>query len=91
MSNVLISIIIRTFNEEKYLNELLSSINTQDCDNYKTEVIIVDSGSTDKTIEIATQHNARITYIDKNEFTFGKSLNIGCDFSFYKWSLCSIK
>ena len=81
MSNVLISIIIRTFNEEQYLNELLSSINTQDCGNYKTEVIIVDSGSTDKTIEIATQHNARITHIDKNQFTFGKSLNIGCDFA----------
>ena len=82
MSNVLISIIIRTFNEEQYLNELLSSINTQDCGNYKTEVIIVDSGSTDKTIEIATQHNARITHIDKNQFTFGKSLNIGCDFAY---------
>ena len=81
MTNMLISIIIRTFNEEEYLNELLSSINTQDCDNYKTEVIIVDSGSTDKTIEIATQHSARITHIDKNQFTFGKSLNIGCDFA----------
>ena len=76
-----ISIIIRTFNEEHYLNELLSTIKTQKCDNYKTEVVIVDSGSKDKTIEIATQYSARITYIDKNQFTFGKSLNIGCDFA----------
>ena len=78
---MLISIIIRTFNEEEYLNELLSSIKTQKCDNYKTEVVIVDSGSTDKTIEIATQNSARITYIDKNQFTYGKSLNIGCEFA----------
>ena len=40
MTNMLISIIIRTLNEETYLKELFSSIKTQKCDNYRTEVII---------------------------------------------------
>jgi glycosyltransferase involved in cell wall biosynthesis len=44
-------------------------------------VIIVDSGSTDQTLSIATQHNCRITHIDKANFTYGRSLNNGCEFA----------
>lgn len=78
---MLVSIVIRTLNEEKYLDELLEAINTQKKDGFKTEIIIVDSGSTDKTLEIARKYNSRITYIEKKEFSFGKSLNIGCEFA----------
>jgi len=78
---MLVSIVIRTLNEEKYLDELLEAINTQNKDGFKTEIIIVDSGSTDKTLEIARKYNSRITYIEKKEFSFGKSLNIGCEFA----------
>lgn len=77
----LISIIIRTLNEEKYLEELLKSINRQYIDNYKVEIVLVDSGSTDNTLTIAKKHNLKITFIDKKEFSFGRSLNIGCSFS----------
>lgn len=72
------SIVIRTYNEERHLSELLSAIERQQVD-FDFETIIVDSGSTDDTLEIARQHKCRIMQIPKLEFTFGRSLNIGCD------------
>ena len=78
---VLASVVIRTLNEEKYLDELLSSVFAQSCGSINLEVIIVDSGSTDRTLDIASKHPCRITHIKKEEFTFGRSLNIGCRFA----------
>jgi rhamnosyltransferase len=69
------TVIIRAFNEEKHLGNLLTAISRQSIRN--VEVIIVDSGSTDKTLSIAVQHKARILKIKPTEFTFGRSLNIG--------------
>jgi rhamnosyltransferase len=73
-----LSIIIRTYNEEKYLPELLSSLRLQDIGDLKMEIILVDSGSTDETVQIAKSFGCKIEFINKDEFSFGKSLNIGC-------------
>ena len=78
---MLVSIIIRTLNEETYLGELLAAIQSQDITDFSFEVVIVDSGSADRTLEIAKDFGARITTIEKSEFTFGRSLNVGCDFA----------
>ncbi len=78
---MLVSIIIRTLNEDKYLDELLKAIDVQEKNGFLCEVVIVDSGSTDKTLEIANKHKAKVTYIKKQEFSFGRSLNIGCEFA----------
>ncbi len=69
------SIIIRACNEQAHLGRLLDGIARQswkDC-----EVILVDSGSTDSTIEIASRHEAQVVHIRPEEFTFGYSLNQG--------------
>lgn len=78
---MLISIIIRTLNEQKYLYELLDSIQKQEKDDFSVEVVIIDSGSTDQTLEIAKAFDCKVTFIKKNEFTFGRSLNMGSEFS----------
>ena len=78
---MLTSIVIRTFNEQKHLGELLGKISEQEQKTTEMEVVIVDSGSTDKTLEIAKAHNCRITHISQADFTFGRSLNYGCDFA----------
>jgi glycosyltransferase involved in cell wall biosynthesis len=75
------SVVIRTLNEEKHLPELLESIRAQDTDTYEIEIVIVDSGSTDNTLQIAEKYDCRITHIKKEDFTFGRSLNVGCEFS----------
>ena len=69
------SIVIRAFNEERHIGKLLTGIKKQSIQNY--EVILVDSGSTDSTVEIATGFDTRIVSIDPEEFTFGRSLNRG--------------
>ena len=75
---MLASIVIRTYNEEKFLGDALESIKSQTLSEGAFEVIVVDSGSTDRTRDIARQYGARIVGIEKSEFTFGRSLNIGC-------------
>jgi len=78
---MLASIVIRTYNEEKHLDNLLVEVNKQKCDLFDFEVVVVDSGSTDRTLEIANKHGCRVTHIKKSEFTFGRSLNMGCKFA----------
>ncbi|CAN5305490.1 glycosyltransferase [soil metagenome] len=71
------SIIIRAFNESHHLAGVLSRVARQSIRDF--EVILVDSGSTDNSVEIARRAGARIVKIDKSEFTFGRSLNHGCE------------
>lgn len=73
------SVIIRTLNEARYLDELLGGIRQQQTDNLDTEVVLVDSGSTDGTLAIAEKHGCKIVHIKREEFSFGRSLNRGCE------------
>jgi len=71
------SIIVRAFNEEKHIRALFEGIREQ---NYKdAEVILVDSGSTDLTRQVASPYVDRLIQIASRDFTFGYSLNVGCD------------
>lgn len=77
----LVSVVIRTLNEERHLEELLASVQSQKSDLFDVEVVIVDSGSTDRTLDIANNYRSRVTFIKKEDFTFGRSLNVGCEFA----------
>lgn len=81
MTNALASIVIRTLNEAAYLDDLLTMIARQQTGELDLEVVLIDSGSTDGTVAIAEAHGCRITTIRKDEFSFGRSLNRGCDFA----------
>ncbi len=74
-----VSIVCRALNEEKWLGRALSACREQQFDEGDVELILVDSGSTDRTIEIAERHGCRIVHIKKSDFSFGRSLNYGCD------------
>ena len=71
------SIVIRTYNEARWLEHALNAVNRQ-TGGVNFETILVDSGSDDGTVEIAEKNGCRIERISKSEFTFGRSLNIGC-------------
>lgn len=71
------SIIIRTLNEARYLPFLLEAIDAQRSE-FSSEVIVVDSGSSDGTLQIAEAHGCLIFKIARQEFSFGRSLNLGC-------------
>ncbi len=68
-----ISIILRSYNEEKWIGACLESCFKQDYDNF--EVILVDNKSTDQTLKKAQRYTLRIISID--DFLPGKALNIG--------------
>lgn len=72
-----VSAVIRAFNEEAHIGRLLHGLNSQV--RPPDELILVDSGSTDRTVEIARARGCRIVSIAKDEFTFGRALNRGCE------------
>lgn len=69
------SIVIRAYNEAEHIGRLFEGISRQTIRD--VEVIVVDSGSTDATVRIAEQQGAKIVRIEPEEFSFGRSLNLG--------------
>ena len=69
------SIVIRAYNEERHIGRLLTGIQQQTVKD--VEIILVDSGSTDDTLQIAGRHPVQVVAIYPEEFTFGRSLNRG--------------
>ena len=78
-----VSIIIRCYNEEKHIGRLLSGILAQNRSDH--EIILVDSGSDDATLAIASNYPVKIIRIDPEKFSFGYSLNKGCENSSGKY------
>lgn len=80
MSKVDVSIVFRALNEEKFFGQSLEACKKQILKDGKTfEIILVDSGSTDRTLEIAKEYGCKIVHISRQEFSFGRSLNWGCE------------
>lgn len=73
----MISAIVRVHNEGQWLNRCLRAIahQRQPVD----EVVIVDNESSDNSLEIAESYGAKIVHITKEDFTFGRALNVGID------------
>ena len=70
------SIVVRAYNEAEHLPSLFHGIKQQTVQ--PDEIILVDSESTDNTVNIAKEHDCTILTIPKQDFTFGRSLNLGC-------------
>lgn len=70
-----VSIVIRCFNEEKHLPALFDALDSQTNQNF--EVVVVDSGSYDRSRDIAEARAHQLLRISKHDFTFGYSLNVG--------------
>jgi rhamnosyltransferase len=71
-----VSIILLTRNGGRYFKEVLEAILGQKAA-YAYEVILIDSGSTDGTWEIATSFPIRTHRIDPEDFNHGETRNLG--------------
>lgn len=69
------SIVIRAYNEEEHIGRLLEGILQQTVS--PVEIVLVDSGSTDATVAIASGFPVEILHIRPDDFSFGRSLNLG--------------
>ena len=79
-----ISIIVPTFNVEKYIRQTLDSIVNQSIGLENLEVIIVDDCSTDKTGEIIDEYAIRFEnfmaiHLPENSGSAGKPRNVGLE------------
>jgi glycosyltransferase involved in cell wall biosynthesis len=72
------SVVIRCCNEEKHIGKLLELITHQSVYT-DTEIVIVDSGSVDNTLNIARRYPVKLVNIKPSDFTFGRALNIGIE------------
>lgn len=72
-----VSFVIRTYNEEKFLGRLLEVIAAQEGQKERPQIIVVDSGSTDRTVEIAKSWRVNLLEIPKAEFNYSRALNLG--------------
>jgi glycosyltransferase involved in cell wall biosynthesis len=72
-----VTAVIRAHNEAEHLGRLLHGLQRQTAP--VDEIVLVDSGSDDRTVQIAEDAGCRVVHIAKAEFTFGRSLNYGCD------------
>ncbi len=71
----MVSIIIPTLNAAHYLPELLTRLNEQTVKD--NEIIIIDSSSSDNTVEIAESFSANVIIIPQKEFNHGTTRNLG--------------
>lgn len=72
-----ISVIIRCRNEVVHIGKLLEGILSQDYTD-DIEIIVVDSGSDDGTIEVISKYPVKLISILPEQFSFGYALNVGC-------------
>lgn len=70
------SIVIPTFNAGPGFEQLLGRLAAQEAA-FGYEILIVDSGSTDGTIELARRHGASVYRIPQEEFDHGEARNLG--------------
>ncbi len=74
-----ISVVIRTFNEERRIGAVLEKLRAQKGSRRSLEIIVVDSGSGDRTLEIAQKYGARVITIKPEDFNYSATLNMGIE------------
>lgn len=84
----MISLIIGTYNGEKFIDECLESVLSQTISKDKLEIVIVDDGSTDSTVELLKKYeqmypdNIILVLNEKNsKETLKKTRNIGMEYA----------
>ncbi|GHT06107.1 glycosyltransferase [Bacteroidia bacterium] len=76
--DLILSIIVPAYNAEKYIAKCLDSLLNQDLEDY--EIIVINDGSIDKTVEIVTQYTEEsniISLISQQNQGQGVARNVG--------------
>jgi len=77
-----ISVIIATFNAERTLDQCLKSLTTQDYPQKLLQIIIVDGGSSDATLQIAYKYHTEIIHVPQEKQS--AEYNKGCGAQYAK-------
>lgn len=70
------TVVILTYNGEQHIDEILASLEAQRYEG-RFETLVIDSGSTDSTLDIIAKHpGVRLHQIPNSEFGHGKTRNL---------------
>jgi glycosyltransferase involved in cell wall biosynthesis len=72
-----VSVLIDTYNHEKFIEQAISSVLEQDFPASDFEIMVVDDGSTDRTPELVKKFAPRATYLPKQNGGQASAFNYG--------------
>lgn len=75
MARLFVSILIDTYNQERFIEEAVSSVIAQDFPVVAREILVVDDGSTDRTPEILAKFASQIRILRKPNGGQGSAFN----------------
>jgi glycosyltransferase involved in cell wall biosynthesis len=81
------SVVVRTHNNEATVGEVLEAVFSQSF-REDFEVVVVDSGSTDRTLEILRRYPHVFVDYSKESFNYGGSLNAGISAAKGEYAVC---
>ena len=72
-----LSVLVDTYNHERFIDQALASVLDQDFPSHQFEVIVVDDGSTDRTPEIVRRFEPRLRLLRKSNGGQASAFNAG--------------
>lgn len=77
MAKLTVSVLIDTYNHERFIEEAITSVLEQDFPDSDREIIVVDDGSTDRTPDIIRKFQPHIRYLRKSNGGQASAFNVG--------------
>ena len=77
MSRSFVSVLIDTYNHERFIEQAIVSVLEQDFPEAEREIIVVDDGSTDRTPEIVKKFEPRVRLLRKENAGQASAFNAG--------------
>jgi rhamnosyltransferase len=73
-----IGVVIRTLDEGEFIDRCLETLYGQR-GGHELDIVVVDSGSTDATVQLAEAGGARVVHMAPEDFDYSKALNVGIE------------
>jgi glycosyltransferase involved in cell wall biosynthesis len=77
MGKPLVTVLIDTYNHERFIEEAIVSVLAQDFPASDTEILVVDDGSTDRTPDIVRKFEPRVRLLRKENGGQASAFNAG--------------
>src|SRR5580700_4981252 len=77
MAKPFVSVLIDTYNHERFIEKAIVSVLEQDFPSADREILVVDDGSTDRTPEILREFSSQVSVFSKSNGGQASAFNVG--------------